>query len=105
MKLKKDIKSLSKLRELSKFLTSFLSPDCYLILKGKLGVGKTTLVQLIAQNLGIKEKVNSPTFNILKRYLINNDYYLNHFDFFRLTFADNLVFFEELTLNNLNVIE
>ena len=69
------------------------------------GAGKTTLTQLIAKNLGIKEKITSPTFNILQRYQIKNNYYLNHFDFFRLNINDNLDPFQELTVNNLNIIE
>jgi len=37
---------------------------------GDLGAGKTTFVQNIAKNLGIKSKVNSPTFVLMKRYPI-----------------------------------
>lgn len=37
---------------------------------GDLGAGKTTLVQNIAKDLGIKQKINSPTFVLLKRYPI-----------------------------------
>jgi len=37
-------------------------------LYGDLGAGKTKLLQGLASGLGIKDKVNSPTFNILKIY-------------------------------------
>lgn len=37
-------------------------------LSGDLGTGKTTFTQFIAKNLGVKTKVNSPTFVIMKRY-------------------------------------
>lgn len=37
---------------------------------GDFGAGKTTFVQNIAKNLGIKQKINSPTFVLLKRYPI-----------------------------------
>jgi len=37
---------------------------------GDLGAGKTTFVQNIAKNLGIKQKINSPTFVLMKRYPI-----------------------------------
>jgi tRNA threonylcarbamoyladenosine biosynthesis protein TsaE len=87
------INNLVELKELAKFLAPKLQPNTYLILEGELGAGKTTLTQLIAQSLGVKERINSPTFNILQRYQIKNGYYLNHFDFFRLTPADNLLFF------------
>ncbi|CAG8531950.1 5527_t:CDS:2 [Cetraspora pellucida] len=99
------IKNLKELEKLSRLLTPRLQPNVFLVLQGELGVGKTTLTQLIAKNLGIKEKATSPTFNILQRYRIKNDYYLNHFDFFRLSVNDNLDVFQELTVDNLNIIE
>jgi len=76
-----------------------------LLLQGDLGVGKTTFAQMIAKQLGVKEKVNSPTFTICQQYQIKNNYYLNHFDFFRLSSKDDLDYFQELTFNNLNIIE
>jgi tRNA threonylcarbamoyladenosine biosynthesis protein TsaE len=39
-------------------------------LSGELGAGKSTFTQFIAKNLGIKKKVDSPTFVIIKRYII-----------------------------------
>lgn len=38
------------------------------ILKGTLGAGKTTLVQTLAQKLGIKEAVTSPSFALIQQY-------------------------------------
>jgi len=105
MILVRKIKNLTELEKLSQFLRPFLRPNIYLILQGELGIGKTTLTQLIAQNLGIKEKITSPTFTICQRYSIKNNYYLNHFDFFRLNINDNLNIFQELTIDNLNIIE
>jgi tRNA threonylcarbamoyladenosine biosynthesis protein TsaE len=37
-------------------------------LSGDLGTGKTKFLQGLAAGLGVKERVNSPTFNILKIY-------------------------------------
>ena len=99
------IKNLQDLEKLSILLTPLFQPNTYLVLQGELGVGKTTLTQLIAKNLGIKKKITSPTFNLLQRYKIKNNYYLNHFDFFRLNDSDNLEVFQELTADNLNIIE
>src|SRR5438128_12273722 len=99
------IKNLVGLEKLSQVLISLLQTNFYLILRGELGIGKTTLVQFIAKNLGLREKITSPTFNILQRYQIRDSYYLNHFDFFRLNKHDNLDLFQELSFNNLNIIE
>jgi tRNA threonylcarbamoyladenosine biosynthesis protein TsaE len=41
-------------------------------LKGDLGGGKTTFLQGFAKGLGIKEKILSPTFVILKRFRLKN---------------------------------
>lgn len=38
---------------------------------GNLGAGKTTFTQLLAQAIGVKEVVNSPTFNIIKIYSLS----------------------------------
>lgn len=58
---------------------------------GDLGAGKTTITQEIAKHLGIREKIISPTFVIMKSYKINpsSEYYshfkkLIHIDAYRL---------------------
>lgn len=99
------IKNLIDLEQLAELILPYLQPNIFLLLQGDLGVGKTTLTQIFAQKLGIKQTVNSPTFTILQQYKIKKNYYLNHFDFFRLTSQDDLSIFAELTANNLNVIE
>jgi tRNA threonylcarbamoyladenosine biosynthesis protein TsaE len=99
------IKSLPQLKNLANFILPSLKPNFFLLLQGDLGVGKTTFTQMIAKQLGIKEKITSPTFTICQQYQIKNNYYLNHFDFFRLSTKDDLDYFQELTFNNLNIIE
>lgn len=41
-------------------------------LTGSLGAGKTTFVQGIARGLGIKARINSPTFIILREYPVKS---------------------------------
>ena len=53
---------------------------------GDLGAGKTTFIKGLAQGLGIKEIVQSPTFNIMKLYF-SGSRPLIHIDAYRL--ADN----------------
>lgn len=57
-----------------------------LALSGELGSGKTTFVQGLAKGLGIKEKIKSPTFVIIKRYTLNAGRYKKfiHIDAYRL---------------------
>ena len=53
-------------------------------LEGDLGEGKTTFAQGVAEALGIKEAVTSPTFLIMKKYQApRGKYNLYHFDCYR----------------------
>ncbi len=52
-------------RALGEQLARQLFPGDLVTLQGELGAGKTTLVQGIAQGLGIEETANSPTFVLI----------------------------------------
>jgi tRNA threonylcarbamoyladenosine biosynthesis protein TsaE len=54
--------------EIGSRLAVFLAPGAVVALSGDLGAGKTTLTGGLAQGLGVKEHVISPTFNILREY-------------------------------------
>ncbi|MBQ4649840.1 MAG: tRNA (adenosine(37)-N6)-threonylcarbamoyltransferase complex ATPase subunit type 1 TsaE [Firmicutes bacterium] len=54
-----------------------------LALIGDLGTGKTALTSYIAQGLGISQRVNSPTFTIVKEYH-DGRLPLYHFDVYRI---------------------
>ena len=55
-------------------------------LKGELGSGKTTFLQGFAKGLGIKNKVLSPTFVILKKFQISTSKFQHfyHIDCYRI---------------------
>src|ERR1035437_9279245 len=55
-------------------------------LSGDLGTGKTAFTQSIAKHLGIKEKIKSPTFVIMKSYKLKAKNYKRffHIDAYRL---------------------
>lgn len=59
---------------------------CIIGLYGELGTGKTTFTQYVTKELGIKKKVNSPTFVIMKRYPLKHEMFENfyHLDAYRL---------------------
>ena len=101
-----NIKELNDLTAVAQYLVELLKPNIYLILRGELGAGKTTLTKFLARELEIEANVSSPTFNVLQQYWSNKKQcYLNHFDFFKLKEKDDLNAFKELTEGNINVIE
>lgn len=69
--------------ELALKLASFLRGGEVLALRGDLGAGKTRFTQGLAKGLGIKRKVNSPTFTLIKEYQ-GTKLPLYHMDVYRL---------------------
>lgn len=85
-----------------------------LCLNGELGAGKTCFLQGLAKGLGIKEKITSPTFVIMKKYQLpnysiaqlNNFAYFYHFDCYRIKNKEELSIlgFKEIVSNPENII-
>lgn len=61
-------------------LAKILKRKSLILLTGDLGSGKTTFVKGLAKGLGIKKRINSPTFVLVKNY----GRILNHIDLYRL---------------------
>lgn len=64
-----------------------------LALEGELGSGKTTFTQGLAEGLGVKERVLSPTFLIVKEFELSHKdkTRLYHIDCYRLQFPQELL--------------
>src|SRR3954470_24134575 len=60
--------SAEQTRSLAAELAAALPADTTLALHGDMGVGKTTFVQGLAEGLGVREHVTSPTFAIYSVY-------------------------------------
>jgi tRNA threonylcarbamoyladenosine biosynthesis protein TsaE len=56
-----------------------------LLFKGKMGVGKTTLIKEICLVLGVKDAVSSPTFSLVNEYHTLENDIVFHFDFYRIS--------------------
>ena len=66
-----------------KFANLVKEEGCFVNLFGEIGAGKTAFVKLVAEALGIKEKVTSPSFVILNEYH-SASIPVYHFDLYRL---------------------
>ena len=75
------------------------------MLNGDLAAGKTTFTKYLAEYLGVKSVVNSPTFNIMKEYKYPNGK-LYHIDAYRLEDSDEDLGFEDIFFeDNVSIIE
>lgn len=71
-------------RALGHRLGKLVQPGDVLALYGDLGTGKTALTQGLAQGLGIRERVVSPTFLLVNEYPSPRGFQLRHMDCYRL---------------------
>ena len=71
--------SKEKTLKIGNFVAKKLFPGSVITLTGDLGAGKTTFTKGVGEGLGIKDEINSPTFNILKCYF-NPTLNLYHID-------------------------
>lgn len=79
-------------------------PNMIICLEGELGSGKTIFTKGIANALGIKESITSPTFTIIKEY--EGELPLYHMDVYRLNGnVEGLGIEEYFTKNGVVVIE
>ncbi|TCS93282.1 tRNA (adenosine(37)-N6)-threonylcarbamoyltransferase complex ATPase subunit type 1 TsaE [Hazenella coriacea] len=69
-------------KQLAKQMALFLQAGDVLALEGDLGAGKTTFAQGLAEGLEVSDKVDSPTFTIIKEYNGRIPFY--HMDVYRL---------------------
>ena len=89
-----DISSEKKLEEFADNLSLKLKKGESYFLFGEMGVGKTTFVKYLINNLQIKYKqqvteVTSPTFNIMNEYDLGV-FIIKHYDLYRLNSSDEL---------------
>lgn len=67
-------------KKIGKDFAKGINPGVVLCLYGNLGAGKTTFVQGFARGLGIKRRIISPTFTVVRSYTI-----FYHVDLYRLS--------------------
>ncbi|MBD3282337.1 MAG: tRNA (adenosine(37)-N6)-threonylcarbamoyltransferase complex ATPase subunit type 1 TsaE [Candidatus Portnoybacteria bacterium] len=78
-------------------------------LKGNLGAGKTTFIQFLAKEMGVKENITSPTFVLMKKYPLpskNPFNYMYHIDCYRLKDHKDIIEldFEEIISAKENIV-
>ena len=73
----------ASMRALGEHLAAQAVAGDLFVLTGSLGAGKTTLVQGMAQALGIPERITSPTFVLMRSYRTDRGIELVHVDAYR----------------------
>ena len=106
-----DLSSEKKTKELADKFSKKIKPGNVVFLYGEMGVGKTTFVRYLINQLQKDSKlkvteVTSPTFSLLNEYQINQ-IKINHYELFRLKSVEeikNLDLFNE-NINTVTLVE
>ena len=106
-----DLSSENQTEELALKIRKKLKVGSIVFLYGEMGVGKTTFIKYLINNLQKENKlkqteVTSPTFNLLNEYQINQ-IKISHYDLFRLKTDEelkNLGLFQD-SLNTITLVE
>ncbi len=78
------INSLKEINATAKEFLSIVGKKRVFALYGAMGVGKTTFVKAICDEMGVEDTINSPTFSIVNEYHTPKDDIIYHFDFYRI---------------------
>ena len=78
------IPSLDKLEDAAKDLVLQLGNHRKIAFAGEMGAGKTTLIQSICKEMGVKDIVASPTFALINEYFTAQGESIFHFDLYRI---------------------
>lgn len=62
------INNLDNIREAAREFISRMGDTTVFAFRGKMGVGKTTFIKAICEELGVEDVINSPTFAIVNEY-------------------------------------
>lgn len=95
------IKNEKETKEFGLLLADKLVSGSVVALIGDLGTGKTALTKYIAEGLGIKEVITSPTFTIVQEYH-DGRLPLYHFDVYRINDVEEMyeIGYEEYFFGN-----
>lgn len=92
---KRICKNLEDTKKLARQFAALIKDGCFVNLYGEIGAGKTAFVKFVADALGVKEKVTSPSFVILNEYYTGS-IPIYHFDLYRLENEGIKTIYDEL---------
>ena len=93
-------------KKIGNFFSKVVSAGDIIIFSGELGGGKTTFISGIAEGLGIRENIASPSFTIINLYNVSGRNKLVHVDFYRLESSKEMfdIGLEDYIYDNTSII-
>jgi len=79
-----EIKSLSEINHIAARFIQAHPADRIFAFYGEMGVGKTTFIKAICEEMKVQDYVTSPTFALINEYKTKDNQSIFHFDFYRI---------------------
>lgn len=70
MKITFECSDIDELKEAAEILTSYFKEIQVVAFYGEMGVGKTTFIRALCEELGCKDSTSSPTYGIVNEYAL-----------------------------------
>jgi tRNA threonylcarbamoyladenosine biosynthesis protein TsaE len=91
MKIRFDCTHIEELAEAAEILVNYFRDERIFLIYGDMGAGKTSFIKAIANELGVKDVTNSPTFGLVNEYQGKNSSIIYHFDLYRIINLEELL--------------
>lgn len=78
------INHIDEIRDVARQFLKLVGDHKIMAFYGKMGVGKTTFIKALCEELGVQDVINSPTFAIVNEYMDGEGETIYHFDFYRI---------------------
>ena len=79
------IHHIDEIRDVARSFIEAMGDSTVFAFRGSMGVGKTTFIKALCEELGIDDVINSPTFAIINEYgPMADGRSVYHFDFYRI---------------------
>ena len=82
--MKIEIKKPADLKDAARIFIDRMGNHKVFAFYGDMGVGKTTFIKVLCEELGVEETITSPTFAIINEYRRPDGDLIYHFDFYRI---------------------
>ncbi|MEO6135255.1 MAG: tRNA (adenosine(37)-N6)-threonylcarbamoyltransferase complex ATPase subunit type 1 TsaE [Ginsengibacter sp.] len=90
-KTEKIIFSLDRLKAAATQFLSLINEYKVIAFSGDLGAGKTTFINAVCEELGVTERVSSPTYSIIQEYRAGDGKIIYHMDLYRIKSEDEAI--------------
>ena len=83
--------TLQEIDKAAKEFISLLTNSKIVAFNGEMGAGKTTFIHAVCRQMGVTDKMSSPTYAIINQYKTIGGTTINHIDLYRLKDTDEAI--------------